>query len=95
MDALFHASDGTIRAILTALCDDDRIRVKALQYLNKLEPRAALKAKSVAGGGSSEPGKRKSTSALSICVQCGEPFHEDSDRGCRYHSGESAAMNLE
>jgi hypothetical protein len=86
MDALSHASDSTIRAILTALCSDDRVRAKALGYLDVLEPGAKVKARSI---GMSQPDtkKRKRTPALSICVQCDEPFYEDSQEKCRYHSG--------
>jgi hypothetical protein len=72
MDALSHVSDSTIRAILSALCSDDRVRAKALGYLDVLEPGAKVKARSI---GMSQPNikKRKRTPALSIYVQCDEP----------------------
>lgn len=78
--------DSTVRAILTALCDNDRVRAKALGYLDILEPGAKVKARSTE---MSQPNtkKRKTTTALSICVQRDEPFHEDSTEKCRYHSG--------
>lgn len=88
MDALYHASDSTVRAILTALCDDRRVYAKALQYLDLLEPGAKTKAKSAAMSGTDSK-KRKPISTLSICVQCDEPFYEDSTEKCRYHYGKS------
>ena len=73
MDSLAHASDHSVRAILTALCDDPRVRAKALRYLEALEPEAESRAKVAA---TSQPNlkKRKPTSTLSICVQCGDTF---------------------
>ena len=87
MDSLAHASDHTVRAILTALCDDPRVRAKALRYLEALEPEAESRAKVAA---TSQPNlkKRKPTSTLSICVQCGDTFLEDCDEQCKYHPGE-------
>jgi hypothetical protein len=59
-----------------------------------LEPQGVQKAKNSTGTGSADAKKRKPTSTLSICVQCGEPFYEDSNRGCRYHSGEFPARTF-
>ena len=56
MDALSQASDNTIRAILTALCNDTRVRKKALDYLDMLEPEAKAKAAALTG---SQPSGRK------------------------------------
>jgi hypothetical protein len=64
MDALFHASDASIRSILTALCNDDRVRAKALDYLDMIEPEAKVKAKT-AKMGDSIAKKRKLASTLS------------------------------
>jgi hypothetical protein len=83
MDALSYASDGTIRAILTAVCDDRVVKSKALEYLKLLEPHALEAAKS---GNATQ--KRKHA-GLSICVQCDQPFDEQDNRtrDCHYHPG--------
>lgn len=85
MDALAYASEHTIRAILTALCDDSRVYDKALGYLDRLEPEAKIKARSAMSQENTK--KRKLASTLSICVQCDETFYEGSTEKCRYHYG--------
>ncbi|KAK3291413.1 uncharacterized protein B0H64DRAFT_435768 [Chaetomium fimeti] len=87
MDALFHASNETVRSILTALCDDDRVRSKALKYLDMIEPEAKVKANDAPP---SDPNskKRKPASTLSICVRCGETFYDGTTDKCKYHDGE-------
>ena len=89
MDALSRASDSTIRAILTALCDNSAVRSKALKLLQMLEPKAITTA-------GNPITKLKATSGLSICVQCGEPFDENDNttKDCHYHSGKSGAPSL-
>ena len=89
MDALFHASDETARAILIALCDDARVRSKALKNLALIEPKAKVDGKAEGGDPRSGPNpkKRKLASTLSICVQCGQAFHEGTTDRCRYHDG--------
>ncbi|KAK3935499.1 hypothetical protein QBC46DRAFT_397417 [Diplogelasinospora grovesii] len=89
MDALYLASDKTVRAILTALCDDSEVKDKALAYLDRLEPEAKVKARAP-GMGESINKKRKAESEIKICVQCDDTFLEDdnSPRNCRYHSGD-------
>ncbi len=91
MDSLAQASDHTVRAILTALCDDDLVRAKALKYLQALEPEAESRAKAATGD---QPNlkKRKPNSTLSICVQCENTFSGDSDEQCIYHPGEHVAI---
>jgi hypothetical protein len=88
MDALSQASDNTIRAILTALCDDTGVRKKAVKYLNMLEPEAMAKSASLSTNQSNDK-KRKAALALNICVQCDAPFYEgDQTDKCKYHSGQ-------
>ena len=77
----------TIRAILTALCDDKSVRAKALRYLKALEPEAESSAKAAATS-QPNPKKRKPSPTLSICVQCGDTFSGTSDERCKYHPGE-------
>lgn len=87
MDAFSYASDNTIRAVLSAVCGDDHVRSKALNYLEMLEPQA-IKAATTAA---QKPGlKRKAHVGLSVCVQCDKPFDEQDNRSrdCEYHSGE-------
>lgn len=83
MDALSRASDHTVRAILTALCDDRSVRSKALAYLDKLEPQARTAATVL------PTRKRKAAHSLSICVQCEDAFDEDDNvsKDCKYHTG--------
>jgi ribosomal protein L32 len=86
MERLQNASESTVRAILTALCDDDRVRAKALQYLARLEAKAgAPNARECHVRGQ----KRKATSNMvSICVQCGAAFEEGlTEKDCVYYTG--------
>lgn len=88
MDALFHASDEAARTILIALCKDDRVRSKALEYLEMIEPKG--KVRDEADGalrGQRNTKKRKLASTLSICVRCDEAFQEGTADRCRYHDG--------
>lgn len=92
MDAFSAASENTVRAILSAVCDDNRVRSKALRYLRMIEPQA-LEATTA----TSKPGfKRKAHVGLSICVQCDKAFDEQDNRrrDCQYHSGESRCRLL-
>ncbi|KAH6842187.1 hypothetical protein B0I37DRAFT_329367 [Chaetomium sp. MPI-CAGE-AT-0009] len=87
MDALFNASNETVRSILIALCDDDRVRSKALKYLDMIEPEAKLNANAAPR---SDPNtkKRKPASTLSICLRCGEAFSDGTTDRCTYHDGD-------
>ena len=88
MDALLHASNEAARSILIALCDDNRVRSKALKYLEMIEPKGKVRAEAN-GALRSEPNtkKRKLDSVISICVQCGQAFQEGTADRCRYHDG--------
>ncbi|KAH6617648.1 hypothetical protein F5144DRAFT_587025 [Chaetomium tenue] len=92
MDALFNASDEAVRAILIALCDDARVYSKALKYLALIEPKGNHLVSGKAEGGNPQSGpnskKRKLVPTLSICIQCGQAFHEGTTDRCRYHDGE-------
>lgn len=92
MDGLKIASEHTVRAILIALCDDDEVQTKALNYLAQLEPQAITKARTLPDKAllAANGVKRKATSGLSICVQCESSFDEDDNKikECSYHNGE-------
>ncbi|KAK3346010.1 hypothetical protein B0T25DRAFT_267100 [Lasiosphaeria hispida] len=84
-NAISFATDNTVRAILTALCDDEDVRTKAYKFLGMLEPEAIVAAKN-----NGVARKRKATLIWSICVQCERPFNEEAkqEKTCHYHNGE-------
>ncbi|KAF7547846.1 hypothetical protein G7046_g8877 [Stylonectria norvegica] len=83
---MVDAPEGEVRAVLMSLCNDQRVRRKALANWKlvrcPLTPNTA-----------NEPNrgtKRKATSDILICVQCDEYFFTDDNtkKGCNYHFGE-------
>ncbi|KAK3935495.1 hypothetical protein QBC46DRAFT_397399 [Diplogelasinospora grovesii] len=88
MDVFNCASDQSIRAIFTALCDDSVVYAKALRYLEKIEPSAIVKGQ-IAALNQPDSKKRKADSGISICVQCQQPFDEaaNHEQACLHHWG--------
>ncbi|KAI1753970.1 hypothetical protein F4782DRAFT_494610 [Xylaria castorea] len=87
MGRLANIPEAKAKSILLALCADDSIlERRALRFLDHME---ALE-RQVAAGGHQKGGKRKAQSAIMICVQCQDPFHEEDnhDKACRYHDGD-------
>ncbi len=84
MEAFDWATDQAVRAVLIALCDDMSVRRKALEYLDKVEPKAWANAIPI-----SVTHKRKAHPGLRICIQCGDAFDEtdNATQDCAYHSG--------
>ncbi|CRK10042.1 hypothetical protein BN1723_015428 [Verticillium longisporum] len=103
LDDLAQAPEPLARAILLALCDDERVEARALRYYERLlqfEADAAQGAGNGAGtpaGGDevrspteSNPKKRKKkTGDPRICVQCDCVFVEEENgyESCQYHAG--------
>lgn len=81
MEAIASADESTLRAVLRGLCakcEVEQLIGKHFYELNKF---------SAAKGGSSGS-KRKATSPVHICVECGQAFEEDDNKKeCRYHLG--------
>ncbi|KAK0712509.1 hypothetical protein B0T26DRAFT_676962 [Lasiosphaeria miniovina] len=78
MDALRFASDGTVRAILIALCNNPANWATAQRYLGHLEPNA-LRVAELPGT------KRKAKWGASIYGECDNVFDEADNRkvnGC-------------
>ncbi|EGO58118.1 hypothetical protein NEUTE1DRAFT_117062 [Neurospora tetrasperma FGSC 2508] len=79
MEAIASADESTLRAVLRGLCakrEVEQLIGKHFYELNKF---------SAAKGGSSGS-KRKATSPVHICVECGQAFEEDDNKKeCRYH----------
>ncbi|KAJ3521682.1 hypothetical protein NM208_g13182 [Fusarium decemcellulare] len=80
IDDMINAPEQQIRAILLALCEDQKVRRHALEHYEALQAAA-----------SSETSlKRKAKDDLFVCVQCGEAFTNDENHkeACCYHWGE-------
>ncbi|KJZ77596.1 hypothetical protein HIM_02773 [Hirsutella minnesotensis 3608] len=67
--------DHQARQVLLALCNDERVLKKAVEYARQLEEAAHF-----------EP---KSKSSLAVCVRCDEVFNTNDrdDEACEYHDG--------
>lgn len=76
LDEMLSAPEPQIRAVLRALCSDERVKRRALGHFDALLQ-----------GGSK---KRKAAGELLICVQCDLPFMEEENdkKACSYHWGE-------
>lgn len=95
MDRILSAPEPTIRAILVALCDDDRLRARCLAYLDQLDKHQAIPPPSGVttittesptcsgpepdGPSSNVLGKRKALSLPQICIQCRSAFSPDTN----------------
>jgi len=83
LQLLKNAESGQVRAILIALCADDEVREKAIDYYRQLNP-------------DNKPGApiskraRSPSPAIKICVQCETAFDKNNNtkKYCRYHNGE-------
>ncbi|KAJ4320741.1 hypothetical protein N0V84_005681 [Fusarium piperis] len=84
LDEMLNAPESQIRAVLRALCSDERVQRRALSHFDALL-QGPLEDD---GGGAGR--KRKAAGELLICVQCDLPFmEEENDRqACWYHWGE-------
>ena len=96
-DHLSQAPEPLVRAILMTLCDDDRVKAKALRYFDRL-----LRFESESQDGPEDlrsptsgvptknPRKRRKTGDPKICVQCDSIFLEEENQFgiCKYHAGE-------
>lgn len=76
LDELLNAPESQVRAVLRALCSDERVQRRALNHFDAL----------LKGGGQ----KRKAAGELLLCVQCDQPFieEENNTQACWYHWGE-------
>ncbi|KAK0624199.1 hypothetical protein B0T14DRAFT_426372 [Immersiella caudata] len=82
VEQLKNADSGQVRAILIALCDDNEVRKKALDYYRQLN--------AVHVPNSTSKRARSPSPVIQICVQCESAFDKTDNKakGCRYHSGE-------
>ena len=80
---LKNAPSEQIRAILIALCSDEQVRRKALDYYHQFNSVQGI------GASTSYPGSLPS-SDMKICVQCETVFdtNDNTRKHCRYHNGE-------
>ncbi|KKY33354.1 hypothetical protein UCDDA912_g06730 [Diaporthe ampelina] len=103
MDRILLAPEPLIRAVLVALCDNERLHARSIRYLDRLEklhpaPTSTGTAKSEAPAdippqppGSKLLGKRKSSEPTppQICIQCRHAFLPGSNnpQACAFHHG--------
>lgn len=87
IEAINSADESTLRTVVRGLCAEREVEQfvgKALHEVNK------FKASEV----ESSSLKRKATSPVHICIQCGQAFEEeDNKKECRYHTGIFAAFD--
>ncbi|KAK5651495.1 hypothetical protein OQA88_11949 [Cercophora sp. LCS_1] len=77
--AIESAEEWKVRAILVALCNDLKVRTKAVGLLRKLD--------------NTVPVTKPAQETIEICVQCDTPFKESENtkRACRFHNGDMEA----
>ncbi|KAL2675384.1 hypothetical protein Neosp_011568 [[Neocosmospora] mangrovei] len=80
LDELFNAPESQVRAVLRALCSDERVQRRALNHFDALL-KGPIEVTVTAGQ------KRKAAGELLICVQCDQPFieEENNKQACWYH----------
>lgn len=95
MDRILLAPEPLIRAVLVALCDNERLHARSLRYLDRLEklhpgPEAPTSSHPQPTG-SRLLGKRKAPEPPppQICIQCKHAFLPDSNnpQACAFHHG--------
>ncbi|KAI3396988.1 hypothetical protein diail_11315 [Diaporthe ilicicola] len=103
MDRILLAPEPLVRAILIALCDNQRLRSRSLRYLDRLEKSQAAPAsvgttkyEAIANihphlASTNPLGKRKAPEPPppQICIQCKHAFRPDSNspQACAFHHG--------
>lgn len=103
MDRILLAPEPLIRAVLVALCDNERLHARSLRYLDRLEklqpPLLSTGITDFEAPAGTQPhptgskllGKRKAPEPPSprICIQCKHAFHPDSNspQACAFHHG--------
>lgn len=81
IEAIASADESTLRAVLRGVCADRDAQQLVGKHLYEI---TKLNAAKTEGSGL----KRKATSTVHICIQCGQAFEEDdNEKECRYHSG--------
>ncbi|KAK3495013.1 uncharacterized protein B0T23DRAFT_336379 [Neurospora hispaniola] len=80
IEAIASADESTLRAVLRGLCAEREVAQLISKHLYEVNKLNAAK-------GGSSGSKRKATSPVHICIQCGQAFEEDDNKKeCRYHS---------
>lgn len=103
MDRIFLAPESLIRAVLVALCDNERLHARSLSYLDSLEklhpPTTSTGATKIQAHTNIHPqptgsrllGKRKAPEPPppQICIQCKRAFFSASNNphACAFHHG--------
>ncbi|KAJ4419988.1 hypothetical protein N0V85_000782 [Neurospora sp. IMI 360204] len=82
IEVIASADESTLRAVLRGLCAEREVEKLVGKHLYEVTKVNAAKA-------DSSGLKRKATSPVHICIQCGQAFEEgDNKKECRYHSEE-------